>query len=63
MHNQSSPPSEICPTHTIIEYEQLILDFLNEIVQRPTVLIGNSVGSLACVIAASAGMLGFSGIC
>ncbi|XP_052200140.1 uncharacterized protein LOC127806716 isoform X2 [Diospyros lotus] len=34
-------------------WAQLILDFLNEIVQRPTVLIGNSVGSLACVIAAS----------
>ncbi|XP_058203168.1 uncharacterized protein LOC131317630 isoform X4 [Rhododendron vialii] len=33
--------------------QQLILDFLDEIVQRPTVLIGNSVGSLACVIAAS----------
>lgn len=32
---------------------QLILDFLGEIVQRPTVLIGNSVGSLACVIAAA----------
>ncbi|ESR55143.1 hypothetical protein CICLE_v10023397mg, partial [Citrus x clementina] len=31
----------------------LILDFLDEVVQKPTVLIGNSVGSLACVIAAS----------
>ena len=26
---------------------------MDEIVQRPTVLIGNSVGSLACVIAAA----------
>ncbi|KAK9200357.1 hypothetical protein WN944_015554 [Citrus x changshan-huyou] len=34
-------------------WAQLILDFLDEIVQKPTVLIGNSVGSLACVIAAS----------
>jgi hypothetical protein len=32
---------------------QLILDFLEEVVRRPTVLVGNSVGSLACVIAAS----------
>jgi pimeloyl-ACP methyl ester carboxylesterase len=32
---------------------QLILDFLDEVIQKPTVLIGNSVGSLACVIAAS----------
>ena len=32
---------------------QLILNFLEEVVQKPTVLIGNSVGSLACVIAAS----------
>jgi hypothetical protein len=31
----------------------LILDFLAEVVKKPTVLIGNSVGSLACVIAAS----------
>ncbi|KAF5450036.1 hypothetical protein F2P56_030418 [Juglans regia] len=34
-------------------WAQLILDFLKEIVQKPTVLVGNSVGSLACVIAAS----------
>jgi hypothetical protein len=33
--------------------KQLILDFLKEVVKRPTVLVGNSVGSLACVIAAS----------
>lgn len=33
--------------------EQLILDFINEVIKKPTVLIGNSVGSLACVIAAS----------
>lgn len=31
----------------------MILDFLAEVVRRPTVLVGNSVGSLACVIAAS----------
>ncbi|CAN6475347.1 unnamed protein product [Victoria cruziana] len=34
-------------------WAQLILDFLEEVVQRPTVLIGNSVGSLACLIAAA----------
>ncbi|PWA39376.1 hypothetical protein CTI12_AA572510 [Artemisia annua] len=34
-------------------WAQLISDFLNEVVQSPTVLIGNSVGSLACVIAAA----------
>lgn len=34
-------------------WAQLILDFLDEVIQKPTVLIGNSVGSLACVIAAS----------
>ncbi|XAR55670.1 hypothetical protein NMG60_11035815 [Bertholletia excelsa] len=39
--------------YTMEVWAQLILDFLDEIVQRPTVLIGNSVGSLACVIAAS----------
>lgn len=43
-------------TRKFTEHEQLILDFLDEIVQRPTILLGNSVGSLACVIAAS-GML------
>lgn len=32
---------------------QLILDFLEEIIQSPGVLIGNSVGSLACLIGAS----------
>ncbi|XP_031479280.1 pheophytinase, chloroplastic-like [Nymphaea colorata] len=34
-------------------WAQLILDFLEEVVQKPTVLIGNSVGSLACLIAAA----------
>lgn len=39
--------------YTMESWAQLLLDFLDEIVQKPTVLIGNSVGSLACVIAAS----------
>ncbi|XP_077231705.1 alpha/beta-Hydrolases superfamily protein [Tasmannia lanceolata] len=39
--------------YTMEAWAQLILDFLHEIVQKPTVLIGNSVGSLACVIAAA----------
>lgn len=34
-------------------WAQLILDFLDEIARKPTVLIRNSVGSLACVITAS----------
>ncbi|MQL79731.1 hypothetical protein Taro_012180 [Colocasia esculenta] len=39
--------------YTMEVWTQLILDFLDEVVKKPTVLIGNSVGSLACVIAAS----------
>ncbi|XP_076910301.1 uncharacterized protein LOC143567905 [Bidens hawaiensis] len=39
--------------YTMEAWAELILDFLEEIVQMPTVLIGNSVGSLACVIAAA----------
>ncbi|XP_047341985.1 2-hydroxy-6-oxo-2,4-heptadienoate hydrolase [Impatiens glandulifera] len=42
--------------YTTEAWAQLILDFLDEIVQKPTVLIGNSIGSLVCVIAASSGM-------
>eukprot|EP00261_Vitis_vinifera_P000463 XP_002262834.2 PREDICTED: pheophytinase, chloroplastic [Vitis vinifera] len=47
----SDKPSGFAYTMEI--WAQLILDFLDEIVRKPTVLIGNSVGSLACVIAAS----------
>lgn len=39
-------------------FKQLILDFLDEIIKEPTILIGNSVGSLACVIAASGKLYG-----
>nr|XP_043615190.1 pheophytinase, chloroplastic [Erigeron canadensis] len=39
--------------YTMEAWAELILDFLNEVVQKPTVLVGNSVGSLACVIAAA----------
>ncbi|GMN58367.1 hypothetical protein TIFTF001_027466 [Ficus carica] len=39
--------------YTMETWAQLILDFLNEVVRKPAVLVGNSVGSLACVIAAS----------
>ncbi|KAH6775118.1 alpha/beta-Hydrolases superfamily protein [Perilla frutescens var. hirtella] len=39
--------------YTMEVWAQLILDFLDEVVQRPTVLLGNSIGSLACVIAAA----------
>ncbi|WVZ98574.1 hypothetical protein U9M48_044001 [Paspalum notatum var. saurae] len=40
-------------SYTMETWAELILDFLAEVVRRPTVLVGNSVGSLACVIAAS----------
>ncbi|XP_072964997.1 uncharacterized protein [Typha angustifolia] len=39
--------------YTMEVWAQLMLDFLEEVIKKPTVLIGNSVGSLACVIAAS----------
>lgn len=39
--------------YTMETWAGLLLDFLNEVVQEPAVLIGNSVGSLACVISAS----------
>uniref|UniRef100_A0A1J3C8V2 Putative hydrolase YugF n=1 Tax=Noccaea caerulescens TaxID=107243 RepID=A0A1J3C8V2_NOCCA len=39
--------------YTMESWAELILNFLEEVVQKPTILIGNSVGSLACVIAAS----------
>lgn len=32
---------------------QLLVDFIKEVVGAPTVLIGNSIGSLACVIASA----------
>lgn len=35
-------------------WSELILDFLNDVVKEPAILVGNSVGSLACVIAAAA---------
>ncbi|KAL5229573.1 hypothetical protein ABZP36_028349 [Zizania latifolia] len=40
-------------SYTMETWAQLILDFLDDVVKRPTVLVGNSVGSLACVIAAA----------
>ncbi|CAN0881579.1 Uncharacterized hydrolase YugF [Linum grandiflorum] len=40
-------------SYTMETWAELILDFLHQVIQKPTVLIGNSVGSLACVIAAS----------
>lgn len=39
--------------YTMEKWAELILDFVDQIVKEPTVLIGNSVGSLACVIAAA----------
>ncbi|XP_058768812.1 pheophytinase, chloroplastic-like isoform X2 [Vicia villosa] len=40
-------------SYTMETWAELILDFLDEVVKKPTVLIGNSVGSLACLIAAA----------
>ncbi|PKA54652.1 hypothetical protein AXF42_Ash000487 [Apostasia shenzhenica] len=40
-------------SYTMEVWAQLILDFLDQIIKKPTVLVGNSVGSLACVIAAT----------
>lgn len=40
-------------SYTMETWAELILKFLDEVVKSPTVLVGNSVGSLACVIAAS----------
>ncbi|KAH9332088.1 hypothetical protein KI387_004196, partial [Taxus chinensis] len=34
-------------------WAELLLDFSKDVIQLPTVLIGNSVGSLACLIASS----------
>lgn len=34
-------------------WAELLLDFSKDVIQAPTVLIGNSVGSLACLIASS----------
>ncbi|XP_021736088.1 uncharacterized protein LOC110702646 isoform X3 [Chenopodium quinoa] len=42
-----------CRLLHLAHFQQLLLDFLNEVVQEPAVLIGNSVGSLACVISAA----------
>ncbi|XP_026454211.1 uncharacterized protein LOC113355545 [Papaver somniferum] len=47
----SDKPSDFA--YTMESWAQLILDFLDEVVQKPTVLVGNSIGSLACVIATS----------
>ncbi|KAI3856032.1 hypothetical protein MKW92_037715 [Papaver armeniacum] len=47
----SDKPSDFA--YTMELWAQLILDFLDEVVQKPTVLVGNSIGSLACVIATS----------
>ncbi|XP_031743677.1 pheophytinase, chloroplastic isoform X2 [Cucumis sativus] len=39
--------------YTMETWAELILDFVDQVIKKPTVLVGNSVGSLACVIAAS----------
>ncbi|XP_038884600.1 pheophytinase, chloroplastic isoform X2 [Benincasa hispida] len=39
--------------YTMETWADLILDFVDQVIKKPTVLVGNSVGSLACVIAAS----------
>ncbi|KAK9750107.1 hypothetical protein RND81_02G173900 [Saponaria officinalis] len=39
--------------YTMETWAELLLDFLNEVVREPAVLVGNSVGSLACLVCAS----------
>lgn len=39
--------------YTMEGWAELLLDFSRDVIQAPTVLIGNSVGSLACLIAGS----------
>ncbi|XP_074309234.1 uncharacterized protein LOC141643818 [Silene latifolia] len=39
--------------YTMETWAELLSDFLNEVVKEPAVLVGNSVGSLACVVCAS----------
>ena len=39
----------------MLDLQQLV-DFIKEVVGRPTVLVGNSIGSLACMVA-SAGIV------
>ncbi|KAA0047761.1 pheophytinase [Cucumis melo var. makuwa] len=39
--------------YTMETWAELVIDFVDQIIKKPTVLVGNSVGSLACVIAAS----------
>ncbi|KAL8151555.1 hypothetical protein V2J09_021363 [Rumex salicifolius] len=48
-------------SHSCNNFQQLLLDFLDEIVQKPTVLIGNSVGSLACGLVKGLVLLNCSG--
>lgn len=40
-------------TYTMEGWAELLLDFSRDVIQAPTILIGNSVGSLACLIAGS----------
>lgn len=47
----SDKPSNF--TYTMETWAQMLSDFLREVIAVPTVLIGNSIGSLACVIVAS----------
>lgn len=39
--------------YTMEGWAELLLDFSRDVIQAPTILIGNSVGSLACLIAGS----------
>ncbi|KAL9687469.1 hypothetical protein QQ045_031872 [Rhodiola kirilowii] len=39
--------------YTMESWAELILDFTDQVIQKPTILVGNSIGSLACVLAAA----------
>lgn len=47
----SEKPSKF--QYTMEIWAELLVDFIKEVVGAPTVLIGNSIGSLACVIASA----------
>ncbi|KAH7429354.1 hypothetical protein KP509_09G043100 [Ceratopteris richardii] len=47
----SEKPSEF--KYTMETWADIIVDFIKEVICEPTILIGNSIGSLACTIAAA----------
>lgn len=46
---QSAKPADF--QHRMEEWRDLLVEFVNEFIDEPVVLVGNSIGSLACVMA------------